>query len=174
MTNGAPDGKPIFVHEPGFRLIDRVLSILPTRSVVTGLASTKVVASWNFTGNETLSAQDHRPQVSPACFMLEAMAQTAHQAARVKLGDDSSQYEMSLTSVKLEFPTAVLPGEKIQIATKVTLTDRRGGFVECRAEVDQRPVAHGNMTFRFLKKGRIVAYTRRILERRRKQGSPTV
>ena len=106
--------------------------------------------------------------------MLEAMAQTAHQAARVKLGDDSSQYEMSLTSVKLEFPTAVLPGEKIQIATKVTLTDRRGGFVECRAEVDQRPVAHGNMTFRFLKKGRIVAYTRRILERRRKQGSPTV
>lgn len=175
MTNSVADGKPTFVHEPGFRLIDRVLSISTTHSDSTGLASTNVVALWNFTGDETLSARDHRPQVSPACFMLEAMAQTAHQAARDKLGDDSSQYEMSLASVNLEFPTAVLPGENIRITTRVTLANHRGGFVDCRAEVDQRLVAHGRMTFSFLRKGRIVTYTERIRRRirRQRQGFPT-
>ena len=138
MTENAPlDIEAILKrlpHRYPFLMVDRVLSVIPGKSIV---------AVKNVTANEAYFA-GHFPghPVMPGVLVLEALAQAGGVLAWESVSDEERIWILYLVGIdKARFKQPVRPGD--QLLLNVDLVQRRRNLwrYEARAEVDGKLVA---------------------------------
>ncbi|HLF10137.1 MAG TPA: 3-hydroxyacyl-ACP dehydratase FabZ [Gammaproteobacteria bacterium] len=138
MTENAPlDIEAILKrlpHRYPFLMVDRVLSVIPGKSIV---------AVKNVTANEAYFA-GHFPghPVMPGVLVLEALAQAGGVLAWESVSDEERIWILYLVGIdKARFKQPVRPGD--QLLLNVDLVQRRHNLwrYEARAEVDGKLVA---------------------------------
>jgi len=138
MTENAPlDIEAILKrlpHRYPFVMVDRVLSVIPGKSIV---------AVKNVTANEAYFA-GHFPghPVMPGVLVLEALAQAGGVLAWESVSDEERIWILYLVGIdKARFKQPVRPGD--QLLLNVDLVQRRHNLwrYEARAEVDGKLVA---------------------------------
>ena len=130
-------------HRYPFLLVDRILELVPGKSVV---------AVKNVTMNEPFF-QGHFPgePVMPGVLILEAMAQAG---AMMMLQDPELRGTIAfLTTVeKARFRHLVTPGDQMMLYTEMYRLRGQMGKVKARAEVDGQIAAEAELGFMLAKK----------------------
>jgi 3-hydroxyacyl-[acyl-carrier-protein] dehydratase len=122
-------------HRYPFLLVDRVLSIVPGKSIV---------AMKNVSANEAFFV-GHFPghPVMPGVLVIEALAQAGGVLAWESVSDEERIWILYLVGIEeARFKQPVRPGD--QLILKVQLVKRRRNLwrYEAQAEVDGKEVAH--------------------------------
>ncbi len=123
-------------HRYPFLLVDRVIEIVPERSVV---------ALKNVTINEPFFA-GHFPghPVMPGVLLIEAMAQAAGlltQISRRMKGDEGSPLFYLVKVDNARFNAPVVPGDQLRLEVSQKRLVRGMGLFAARATVDGREIA---------------------------------
>lgn len=134
--------RELLPHRYPFLLVDRVLEREEGK---------KVVALKNVTINEPFF-QGHYPTtpVMPGVMIVEAMAQVGGLAAGGS--PDADVLPLLAAIQKVRFRQVVKPGDQLIITA--TVVSRRSGLVKisAQAEVTEKIVAHGELTFTLVTK----------------------
>lgn len=128
--------KSILPQHIPFLMIDKVKEIIPGK---------KITCIKNISGND-LVFLGHFPNQSifPGVLITESMAQASILLFHEKKQENSVFY---LTSTKLRFLVPVVPGDQLVIHISTIREAASGAIVEARAEVEEKTVAKGELSF---------------------------
>lgn len=136
----------ILPHRYPFLLVDKVLEI--------DLEEGKILAQKNVTMNEAFF-QGHFPgaPIMPGVLILEALAQAGGIMLHKKGFSDKIAVFLNVNNVKFRNP--VKPGDILQLYVKGIHFSSKGGRVEAKAIVDEKPAVNAEIGFAFIEKSQI-------------------
>ena len=132
----------IRLHGPGFSLIHRSVKLKGDQQTA--------LAECDYFGNEQLSLKDHFPEypVFPGVLLIEAMAQTAMQAAQDL--DIPDGYTVMLAGIeRARFRSPITPPATICLKATITRFRNGVGWADCQATVKEHDQVAGEATIVF-------------------------